>query len=223
MYNNKKILAVIPARGGSKRLPGKNIKLLGDKPLIAWTIEAAHSSQFIDRVILSSDNKEIISTAKKYGCEVPFVRPSQLASDEASSEDMLEHAINTLDEKFDYIVLLQPTSPFRTADDIDAMIRKCVDTQAPSVESLTKISENPEWMFSLNEDGAMRKACTGIIDSLKYILNGAVYVIDTEIFMQHKKIRYSGSQAYIMPFERSVDIDTGVDFEYAEFLLLRRQ
>lgn len=221
MYKDKKILAVIPARGGSKRLPGKNIKLLGDKPLIAWTIRAAQSSRLLDRIVLSSDDQEIILVAKEYGCEVPFVRPSELASDEASSEDMLEHAINTIDKKFDYAVLLQPTSPFRTSEDIDIAIRRCIDDEASSVVSLTEVSENPEWMFCLNKDGTMIKACSGIIDFVKYILNGAVYVIDTKIFMQHRKIRNPDSMGFIMPLERSVDIDTQDDFVYAEFLLSR--
>lgn len=223
MYSNKKILAVIPARGGSKRLPGKNIMILGNKPLITWTIEAAKNSKLLDRIILSSDDQEIIAVAKQYGCEVPFVRPSQLASDKASSEDMLQHAITAIDQEYDYVVLLQPTSPFRTTDDIDTAIRMCIDNQAPSVESVIKISENPEWMFCLNKGGKMTKACKGVIDSEKYILNGVVYVIETELFMKNKKIRYPDSLAYIMPKERSVDIDTKDDFEYAEFLLLRRQ
>lgn len=222
MYSNKKILAVIPARGGSKRLPGKNIMILGNKPLIAWTIEAAQKSGSIDRIILSSDDQEIISVAKEYGCEVPFVRPSYLASDGATSEDVLEHAITAIDQEYDYVVLLQPTSPFRTTGDIDTAVRMCIDNQAPSVESLIKVSENPEWMFCLNEDGTMTNACKEVIDSEKYILNGAVYVIKTELFMKNKKIRYPESLSYIMPKERSVDIDTRDDFEYAEFLLLRR-
>ena len=222
MYSNKKILAVIPARGGSKRLPGKNIKMLGNKPLIAWTIEAAKNSKLIDRIILSSDDKEIIAVAEQYRCEVPFVRPYQLASDKASSEGMLEHAITAIDQKYDYVVLLQPTSPFRTTEDIDTAIRMCIDNRAPSVESLIKISENPGWMFCLSEGGTMTKVCKEVIDSEKYILNGAVYVIEIELFMKNKKIRYPDSLAYIMLKERSVDIDTRGDLEYAEFLLSRR-
>lgn len=221
MYRDKKILAVIPARGGSKRLPKKNIKMLGNRPLIAWTIERAKKSQLLDRIVLSSDDQEIINVAKRYGCEVPFVRPSYLASDEATSEDMLEHAIRSLGENYDYVVLLQPTSPFRSTEDIDNSVRLCIDSQAPSVQSLTNVTDNPEWMFCVNEDGTIKKVCLKITSAVKYVLNGALYVLDTEVFLQYKRIMFPQTLAYLMPRERSVDIDTGEDFEYAEYLVSR--
>lgn len=220
MYSNKKILAVIPARGGSKRLPGKNIKLLGNKPLIAWTIEAAKNSKLIDRIILSSDDQEIIAVAEQYGCEVPFVRPSYLALDETSSEMMLEHAIISINETFDYIVLLQPTSPFRMAQDIDDCIRICIDKEVLSVESMTPISENPEWMYYVNENNSFRPVCNcEIYKRNKYILNGSIYVIECSSFLNTLQIQTSKTLAYIMPKNRSIDIDTLEDFNYAEYLL----
>ena len=127
MLNGKTILAIIPARGGSKGIPRKNIKPLAGKPLIAWTIEEAKKSKYIDRLILSSEDEEIIRIAKKWGCEVPFVRPKEFAEDETSGIEPILHAIETLSEKYDYVCLLQPTSPLRTVNDIDGCIKKCID------------------------------------------------------------------------------------------------
>lgn len=224
MYKNKKILAIIPARGNSKRLPNKNIKKLGDKPLIAWTIEAAKKSAFIDRVILSSDDSQIIKVSEQYGCEAPFLRPSHLATDNATSVDVLLHAIKTLDEDYDYMILLQPTSPFRLEEDIDASIKLCIDNQVPSVQSLTNIIDNPEWMFCVNENGTMQKAFSEAEPQKleKYILNGAIYICDTRMFLMHKNLRLPSTMPYIMPRDRSIDIDTEEDFRYAEFLVSRR-
>ena len=116
MINGKTVLAIIPARGGSKGVPKKNILSIGGKPLIAWTIQAAKNATFIDRLILSSDCQEIIQTALKYGCEVPFVRPDELATDQAGSAAVVSHALASLKESYDYVVLLQPTSIFRSAE-----------------------------------------------------------------------------------------------------------
>src|SRR5690606_9725040 len=126
MFGDKKVLGLITARGGSKGIPRKNIKLLGGKPLIAWTIDAALKSRYIDRLILSSDDNEIISIAKSLNCDVPFVRPSELATEISSSMDVVLHALDHVGEFFDFLLLLQPTSPFRTSEDIDAIIESCI-------------------------------------------------------------------------------------------------
>jgi len=130
MYKQKKILGLIPARGGSKRLPGKNIKVLNNKPLIAWTIEQALNSKFLDKVIVSTDDKEIAHISKQFRAEVPFIRPDELSSDKALSIDVAIHALEFLKtsrEEYDYLALLEPTSPLRKPDDIDNGIRKLID------------------------------------------------------------------------------------------------
>src|SRR5262249_46947636 len=125
MIGSSRVLAIITARGGSKGLPGKNIIDLGGKPLLAWSIEAAHRARHVDRLILSSEDDDIIAVAKKFGCEVPFRRPREFATDAAMIDPVLTHALDHLDEAFDYLVLLQPTSPLRTAADIDGPIKLC--------------------------------------------------------------------------------------------------
>ena len=121
MKADRKILAVIPARGGSKGLPRKNLLPLGDRPLICWTIAAALAAKRITRVIVSTDDREIAAAAAACGCEVPFLRPPQLATDTAGSADVMRHAVDSLEEDYDWLMLLQPTSPFRTADHIDGL------------------------------------------------------------------------------------------------------
>src|SRR5262249_30378594 len=115
MIGRYTVLAVIPARGGSKGVPQKNIRTVGGRPLIAWTIEAAKGSRYLDRVVLSSDDRKIIDVAESYGCDIPFVRPAELATDEADSMSVVRHAIASFNEHYDYLVLLQPTSPLRRA------------------------------------------------------------------------------------------------------------
>ncbi len=132
MYKNKKILALIPARGGSKRLPGKNVKPFLGKPLIAWTIEQACSSNLVDKIVVSTDDEQIAAISLDFGAEVPFMRPKELASDSASSVDVALHSYEFLHkhgEDFDYLALLEPTSPLRKKDDIDRGIRTLLDHQ----------------------------------------------------------------------------------------------
>ena len=159
------ILAIIPARGGSKGLPKKNIKILNGKPLIAWSIESALESRYINKVIVSSDNEEIIKVSKKNGAEIPFIRPAILATDTSSTFDVLLHAINFHKTKsilFDYIVILQPTSPFRKKGDIDLAIKKAIETNADMIVSVKETSSNPYYvLFEENENGFLRKSKEG--------------------------------------------------------------
>ncbi|MFA6356746.1 MAG: acylneuraminate cytidylyltransferase family protein [Candidatus Omnitrophota bacterium] len=143
MYKNKKILALVPARGGSKGLPGKNIRMLSGKPLIAWSIEQALASRYIDRVVVSTESKEIAAAAKKYGAPVPFMRPDELATDKASSIGVILHALGYFSargEEYDYLVLLEPTSPLRAAGDLDSAIKKLVDNSSRA-DSLVSVGE----------------------------------------------------------------------------------
>ena len=156
-YKKMKVLGIIPARGGSKGMPKKNIRPLLNKPLIAWTIEQALKSKYIDRVVVSTDDPAIARLAKKHGADVPFMRPDKLATDKAKSIDVVSHALLSLPEKYDYVVLLQPTSPLRTADDIDACVKLCMSKGGNSCVSVTESEKNPHWMYSLDRNGRMHR------------------------------------------------------------------
>lgn len=222
MYKEKKILAVIPARGGSKLVPKKNIKNLGGKPLIAWTIKEALDSKYIDNVVLSSDDDEIIEVAKKYGCNVPFKRPVELAADETPSIVVVLHAIERMDE-YDYVVLLQPTSPFRTAKDIDSSIELCMKKEAVSCVSLTEATENPNWMYFLDDKMNMLSVLDEDLRLQRqklatvYKLNGAIYIVQRDWVLKHQKfVDRQISVGYIMSGKNSLDIDEEEDFRKAE-------
>ncbi len=226
MVKGKKILAIIPARGGSKGLPGKNILKLGDKPLIAWTIEAGKASKYIDRLILSSEDNQIISVAKNCMCEVPFVRPLELAQDKTPGIDVVIHAIETIPENYDYVVLLQPTSPFRGVLDIDKCIKFCIENNVSSSVSVTKASENPYWMYSIDGENKLvpliktdNKIYQRQLAPESFILNGAIYIARTSCLLASKSFLNADTIAFPMPFNRSVDIDTESDFLNAESML----
>lgn len=228
MINHKKVLAVILARGGSKGIERKNIRLFAGKPLIAWTIEAAKHSKYIDQLIVSSEDDEIISVSKKLGCDASFKRPMELAQDETSSIESLLHAIKQM-PGYDYIILLQPTSPLRNADDIDSCLLMCVEHDAPSCVSLQIANNHPLWMFTQDADDRIHPFLEIAIPDRRqnlpqcYELNGAVYVAEANWLLQKKSFFDAGTCGYIMPKERSIDIDTEIDFFIAEQLLKRRE
>ena len=224
MFDGKKILAVIPARGGSKGLPGKNIRMLGGKPLIAWTIDAAKKSEYIDRLILSSEDDGIISTARGCGCEVPFVRPVELAADDTPGIVPVLHAVEALEEKYDVLVLLQPTSPFRQTEDIDGAIRRCIENKADSCVSVMEVEKHPAWMFHLTDLGhltpilAAKASPRQQLDPV-FVLNGAVYVVSIPALLEQEKLVFKNATlAYPMPAEYSMDIDTPFDFTLCELI-----
>ncbi len=225
MIEQKSILAVIPARGGSKGVPRKNIKEIAGKPLVAWTITEAKKSKYIDKLILSSEDIEIIEVAKKYGCEVPFVRPKELATDHTSGIEPVLHALNEL-EGFDIVILLQPTSPLRTVTDIDNCIEKLIAEKANACISVVEADKSPYWMYSLSESGKMLpilgddKLYTRRQDIPSvYVLNGAVYAANVQWLKAQKRFLTSETISYIMPKSRSYDIDTELDFLVCEELL----
>lgn len=228
MINDKRVLAIIPARGGSKGVPRKNIRLLAGKPLIAWTIEEAKKSKYIDRLIITSEDTEIIETAKMYDCDVPFVRPVEFAQDTTPGIDPILHALEQI-EGYDYIVLLQPTSPFRLAEDIDGCIESLVETQSPACVSVTGAESSPYWMYTMNEVGKMQplilqEELTARRQELPviYALNGAVYVAEVDWLKSSRSFLTEDTVAFVMPGERSHDIDTGEDFLWCEWLMNRR-
>lgn len=227
-----KILAIIPARGGSKGVPGKNTKILGIKPLIAYSINKANESQLITKTIVSTDDSSIIKIAKEYHAEVPFVRPSELASDLASSISVVQHAIAFFEynnEFFDAVCLLQPTSPFREKGFIDQAIEKFIDSRADSLVSVLPIPHeyNPHWAFEESENGLL-KIATGdekIIPRrqelpMAFHRDGAIYITKTEVLKNGSL--YGKSIAFIESNpDFYVNIDTMKDWELAEKLLIK--
>jgi len=218
------VLAVIPARGGSKGLPGKNIRELRDRPLIAWSIVEALKSVHVTRVVVSTDDPEIASVARQWGAEVPFMRPADLASDDAPGVAPALHAIGHFPE-YDWVLLLQPTSPLRTAADIDECIDLALRLEAPSVVSVCEARDNPNWMFHLGADGVMLPITEGDVKLQRqsldatFSLNGALYLAQTAWINSERAFISPQTIGFVMPLERSVDIDTELDWQWAEFLL----
>lgn len=226
MIQDKSILCVIPARGGSKTLPGKNIRELAGKPLIAWSIDEARKSEYIDRIIVSTDDEIIADIAQRHGAEIPFLRPDELATDEATTIDVMIHAINYLPEKYEYVVLLQPTSPLRSVSDIDRLISLCLTSNARSATTVTKVGKPLDWIYTINEQkqlGSFMKSENSITrrqDSQSfYQLNGAVYVNEVNSLLKDKKFITGSTVASEMPDYKSIDIDTELDFIIAEQIL----
>lgn len=225
MIEGKTVLAIIPARGGSKGVPRKNIRDLAGKPLIAWTIDEAKESKYIDRLILSSEDEEIIEVAKSYGCEVPFVRPMYLAEDTTPGIEPVLHAIDMV-EGYDYVMLLQPTSPLRTVEDIDRCIEKIIKFNAPACVSVTEPDTSPYWMYTLNCNDQIKPLIPQDTVAVRrqelptvYSLNGAVYIAKTDWLRHTKSFLTEETVAYIMPRERSYDIDTEEDFQWCEWVV----
>jgi N-acylneuraminate cytidylyltransferase len=227
MIDGKTVLAIIPARGGSKGVPRKNIRELGGKPLIAWTIEEAKKSKYIDRLILSSEDPEIIDVAKSFGCEVPFVRPKELAQDETPGIDPVLHALDML-PGYDLVVLLQPTSPLRSVCDIDGCIEHCVHRAVQSAVSIVEVGETPYWMYKMNSDDTLCRLINGAKYQRRqdipkvYSVNGAVYVAEYSWLKEKKSFVDEKTVGFVMPNERSYDIDTEFDIQLVKFCLDER-
>lgn len=231
MTNKRKVIAVIPARGGSKRLPNKNILPLQGKPLIAWSIDAAKNSGVFDEIMVTTDSEEIKKVAIEYGASVPFLRDAKLATDTSTSMDAIEDVIAKYGEKdlhFDDIVLLQPTSPLRIANDIKQAYELYIKHDYNAIVSLTETEHPIAWSFKFDEKSdEMQKLfaddLTRSQDYAKsYRLNGAVFISKIENMLQSKTfIPEKNCFGYVMPQERSQDIDSKLDFDFADFLLAR--
>lgn len=213
------IVALIPARGGSKRIPRKNLKPLAGKPLIAYTIETAIAAG-LQTVVVSTDDLEIAAEARNRGASVPFMRPTHLASDSASSVDVAIHCVNALDGDYEAIMLLQPTSPLRAPEDITQSLRLFKESRPEGVVSVCETHLRPHWVFAL-EDGFLKAPAVGEegLHGPFYIVNGAIYIVRQEVLLEQRTFVPRLTVPYVMPKERSVDIDTMVDFRLAESLL----
>jgi len=217
------LLALIPARGGSKGIPRKNIRPFYGKPLIQWTIEAALAAPSIHRVVVSTEDHEIAELALAGGAEVPFLRPAELASDEAPGISPVLHALAQLQEVSD-LLLLQPTSPLRGVEDIEAIIKLRSQAGCASAVSLTPSPKHPAWMYSLNHEQWLEPLLE--VDEIHcrqqfppaYVLNGALFLASRGFLVREHSFIRDDTLGYVMPVERSVDIDTPLDWQWAEFL-----
>ncbi len=230
MINEGSTIGLITARSGSKRLPNKNILNFHKKPLIAWSIEAALNSKYIDDVIVSTNDNRISDIAKEHGAEVPFLRPSSLAKDSSKSIKVIEHTINSLaqvNRNFTHLVLLQPTSPLRTSQHIDEAIELYKRKKAKAVISLTKLEHPIEWTGMISEDLLMNDFLNKSLGNSqsqefigRYHFNGAIYVINIDSFQKKKALIFRDETfAYIMQNSDSIDIDNYLDFKLAEIIM----
>lgn len=216
-------LGIIPARGGSKGIPRKNLLTMAGKPLMAWTVDAARASGNIDRLIVSTEDAEIAAAARQLDCEVPFVRPAHLAQDETLAIDVALHALDALADPFDFVVWLQPTSPGRLPEDIAACVRACRAGAAPGCVSLVRATEPPQWMFTLSSGGVMQPLIPREQIPLRrqdlppaFLINGAVYVGRPDWLREHRTFLGPGVLGYEMPADRSIDIDSWDEWHAAE-------
>lgn len=223
------MLAVIPARGGSKGVPGKNIKMLAGKPLIAYTIEAAITSGIFSKIIVSTDSREIADIATAYGGEVPFLRPDEISGDMTSSDDVILHALSYFSQQslsFELVCKLQPTSPFRTAEHLREAYQLFQEKQADFLVSVCECEHSPLWSGTIGEDLRLdnfiseeaKRACRQDLPAY-YRLNGAIYMGKVPCFLENKSFLGKNSIAYIMNQTDSVDIDSPLDFLIAEALI----
>lgn len=222
------VLAIIPARGGSRDIPSKNIVHLGGRPLIDWTIAAAIESTTVDRVVVSTDDDAIAKVAEQCGAEVPFMRPAHLASDDTPGVAPILDVAHRINEA-GIIVTLQPTSPFRTAEDIDSAVRMVRDEGGNDFcVSVVNVKHHPNWSFRMENDGQLRRYEAGPLITRRqdlptvFALNGAVYVARREALLEQKTLVGNRTVGSPMPAERSIDIDTPADLQLAEALLTIR-
>lgn len=224
------IIALITARGGSKGLPGKNLLPLAGKPLLAWTIEAALHSPRLDEVILSTDDAEIARVGREWGAAVPFMRPSHLAQDQSDHLSVVEHALGWLQARDgrlpNYLLLLQPTSPLRTAEDIEAAIQTALQHDAKAVVSVCEAAHHPYLTKRIAEDGTLVNFIEADLPYLRrqdlppaYALNGAIYLNRPTDLLAERTFLPKGTYPYVMPPQRSFDIDTAWDLHLADLIL----
>jgi CMP-N-acetylneuraminic acid synthetase len=231
---NGDVLAVIPARGGSKRIPRKNLKSLGDKPLIAHAIDQAEAATNITRAVVSSEDEEIRSVGETHGGDVPFERPSELATDDVTNVDVVDHTLDwatTNDREYDYVCLLQVTSPLRSPDDIDTALERLDSSEAETVVTVSEFETPPFWAVESNDEGYLKpyfgeeylwsKTQTQTVPTLRHP-NGAVFAATTAAFRREQSFYTDRTLGIKMPQNRSIDIDEHIDLQIARALFGRR-
>jgi len=235
MINQKSVIGIIPARSGSKGMPGKNIRDLCGKPLIAWSIEAGLASKYIDVLVVSTDSEEIARIARSYGASTPFIRPPALATDKATSIEVVKHCLDyyesNLDSSFYYTVLLEPTSPQRDSSDIDGAIEELVnDLQAVSIVGISKTETlNPAFLVKINDDFIL----TGVINSKLnpirrqdtediYFLEGSIYISESAALLERTTFYHEKTIGYVFPKWKSLEIDDEDDFIMVEALMTKK-
>ncbi|RPI78482.1 MAG: acylneuraminate cytidylyltransferase family protein [Desulfobacteraceae bacterium] len=234
MNPNRKILALVTARGGSTRVPGKNIKMLAGKPLLAWTLEAVrHANLENIRLMVSTEDEKIAAVGKEWGAEVPFLRPSALAAADATSEAVVRHAVDWLDHhdhyRPDLILLLQPTSPFRSCRDLRDILGLQDETDADAVVGVTRYTRRLQWLQNADAQGILtgpllpESRTRSTEHPAAYEFNGALYLIKTAVFMREQTFYPAHTRIYVMPPERSWDIDNEFDFLIADLLMQYQQ
>ncbi len=228
---NNRILAIIPARAGSKGIKDKNIKAVNKKPLIYWTIREAKKVASIKKLIVSTDSKKIANIARKYGAAVPFIRPKKYAMDNTLGVKTVLHALSNLDhQNFDYILLLQPTSPLRVAKDINGIIKFVLKNNLKSAVSVSIVKDHPELIYNLSKSNKITKSFKQY-NSVKirqrykklYKINGALYMAQKKWLLKNKDFLKKDTYGYVMPYERSIDIDEIQDLKLAELILRSRK
>lgn len=228
------MLALVTARGGSKGVPGKNLAPVAGRPLIAWTIRAALGSACVNRAVVSTDDDEIARVARQWGADAPFIRPAELAMDDSHHIPVMTHAVEWLESRenvhFAHILLLQPTSPLRTAEDIDRAYGLCLEKDADSVVSVYEAPSHPYWTKRIDANGRLEDFVTGSEDYPRrqslppaYALNGAIYVVKRDVLMEKQAIHTDRTYAYVMPPERSLDVDSPWDLHLADLILKDRR
>lgn len=226
MIKGKKIVGVVPARGGSKRLAGKNLLPLGGRPMIGWTIDAGLNAKALDRLIVSTDDPAIAEIARQCGADVPFLRPAGLARDESTSEDALMHALDNAGEAFDIAVLLQPTSPLRQSEDIDSALETFIGSSGSAGVSVYAPAKPLAWSMTVDTSGHLTRifgpgCAAGAAPLTVYVPNGAMFIVDVASFRHQKTFYPADTVPLVMPASRSIDVDTADDLMLAEHLLRR--
>lgn len=226
-YNGQlSVLGIVPARGGSKGIKRKNIRMLNGKPLLAYTLEAIKKAKTSFDHIVSTDDEEIKEAALAYGGNVPYLRPKELAQDGTNIIAVIEDILKKAEKKYQYILLLQPTAPLRTSDDIDAALKLAEKYQVNSVCSFARVeSYHPWYMYYQRDDGSLQQVVPTQAGKprqefpLTLWRNGAIYLVKTDFLLKQKKFISQDCRPYIMPLERSVNIDSMDDLDLAEYLI----
>lgn len=230
MYKGKKILAIIPARGGSKGLPGKNIREMCGKPLIAWSIEHAQESKYVDNIFISTDSQEIADVAEKYGAPCSELRPAEFARDTTPSSAFIIYTLKKMEKEgkhYDYFILLEPTSPLRDVEDVDKSLEMLIDS--PESESCVGVAMSgtihPAFMILVGKDGYLKPYEVGKHDLRRqdlpnvYFFEGSVYVSKVESYLQRKTFYHEKTLPYIVPEWKSHEVDNLVDFNIIETIM----